>query len=86
MREIWNNEVAEYHGEFVDFEPTWSWPKPVQPGGPPVLLGAKSRWVPGRVAEYCDGWFSNRIAERSCADDWNPCRRWPPKLVASGST
>ena len=57
MREIWNNEVAEYHGDFVDFEPTWSWPKPVQPGGPPILLGAKSRWVPGRVAEYCDGWF-----------------------------
>ncbi len=57
MREIWNNEVAEYHGGFVDFEPTWCWPKPVQPGGPPILLGAKSRWVPGRVAEYCDGWF-----------------------------
>ena len=57
MREIWNNEVAEYHGDFVDFEPTWSWPKPVQDGGPPILLGARSRWVPGRVAEYCDGWF-----------------------------
>ena len=28
-----------------------------QPGGPPVLLGATSRWSPKRVVEYCDGWF-----------------------------
>ena len=64
MREIWNNDVAEYHGEFVDFEPTWSWPKPVQAGGPPILLGARSRWVPDRVADYCDGWFPIGTADR----------------------
>ena len=64
MREIWNNEVAEYHGDFVDFEPTWSWPKPVQTGGPPILLGARSRWVPDRVAEYCDGWFPIGTADQ----------------------
>ena len=57
MRKMWTEEVAEYHGEFVDFEPLWSWPKPVQPGGPPVLMGAASRWTPARVVEYCDGWF-----------------------------
>ncbi len=64
MREIWNNEVAEYHGDFVDFEPTWSWPKPVQAGGPPILLGARSKWVPDRVAEYCDGWFPIGTADQ----------------------
>jgi alkanesulfonate monooxygenase SsuD/methylene tetrahydromethanopterin reductase-like flavin-dependent oxidoreductase (luciferase family) len=57
MRRIWSNEAAEYHGEFVDFEPIWSYPKPVQPGGPPVLLGASSRWGWQRIAEYCDGWM-----------------------------
>ena len=30
MEAIWSNDQAEYHGEFVDFGPTWSWPKPVQ--------------------------------------------------------
>jgi hypothetical protein len=40
----------------VNFDPIWCWPKPVQSGGPPVLLGAWSKWVPRRVAEYCDGW------------------------------
>lgn len=57
MREIWTKEVAEYHGDFVKFDPMWCWPKPVQPGGPPILMGASSKWVPQRVAEYCDGWF-----------------------------
>ncbi len=57
MRQLWTEEAAEYHGEFVDFESTWSWPKPVQAGGPPVLLGAASRWTAARVVEYCDGWF-----------------------------
>src|SRR5262245_16887512 len=61
MKEIWTNEVAEYHGRFVDFAPLWCWPKPVQAGGPPVLLGAWSKWVPQRVVEYCDGWVPGDV-------------------------
>lgn len=56
MKEIWAKDEAEFHGEFVDFDPVWCWPKPVQAGGPPVWLGAKSKWAFDRVAEYCDGW------------------------------
>jgi probable F420-dependent oxidoreductase len=57
MREIWTKEAAEFHGEFVNFDPIWSYPKPVQPGGPPVLLGSQSPKTFERVAEYCDGWL-----------------------------
>ncbi len=57
MREIWNNEEAEYHGEFVDFDPIWSYPKPVQKGGPPIWIGANSKWVFERIADYADGWM-----------------------------
>ncbi len=57
MREIWTNDQPEYHGQYVDFEPLWSYPKPVQPGGPKILLGAGSKWSYARVAEYCDGWM-----------------------------
>jgi probable F420-dependent oxidoreductase len=57
MQEIWSKDVAEYHGKFVNFDPVWCWPKPVQAGGPPILMGAWSKWVPKRVAEYCDGWI-----------------------------
>jgi probable F420-dependent oxidoreductase len=57
MREIWTREAAEFHGEFVKFDPVWSYPKPVQKGGPPVILGSQSPKVFERVAEYCDGWM-----------------------------
>jgi len=57
MKEIWTKEVAEYHGEFVNFDPIWCGPKPEQSGGPPVLMGAWSKQVPKRIAEYCDGWL-----------------------------
>lgn len=57
MKAIWNEEEPEFHGEFVNFEKMWSWPKPVQPGGPPVLIGANSRWTFDRIAEYGDGWL-----------------------------
>ncbi|XOV87050.1 MAG: LLM class F420-dependent oxidoreductase [Pseudomonadota bacterium] len=57
MKQIWTQDEAEFHGEFVNFDPIWSWPKPVQPGGPPVWMGANSKWVFDRVAEYCEGWM-----------------------------
>lgn len=57
MREIWTKEEAEFHGDFVNFDPVWSHPKPVTPGGPPVWMGATSKWSYDRIAEYCDGWL-----------------------------
>ena len=39
MKEIWAKDEAEYHGEFVNFDPIWSYPKPYQKPYPPILLG-----------------------------------------------
>jgi probable F420-dependent oxidoreductase len=60
MKEIWTNDEAEYHGELVNFEPMWSWPKPVQKPHPPVLLGGNGPNTLKRVIRYCDGWMPNR--------------------------
>jgi probable F420-dependent oxidoreductase len=57
MKEIWSKEKAEFHGEFVNFDPIWSWPKPVQPGGPPILLGSEAKKCFERVVDFCDGWI-----------------------------
>ena len=57
MKAIWSQDDAEYHGEFVNFDPIWSYPKPVQEGGPPIWIGANSDWVFDRLAEYGDGWM-----------------------------
>ena len=57
MRTIWTADEPEYHGEMVDFDPMWSWPKPVQRPHPPVLLGGGGPGVLARVVEYGDGWM-----------------------------
>ncbi len=55
MKEIWANEEAEYHGEFVNFDKIWSYPKPAQKPHPPILLGTFNGGLK-RVVNYCDGW------------------------------
>ena len=57
MRAIWGNDEAEYHGELVDFDPIWQWPKPVQEAGPPVIIGGDGPNTLKRVARYGDGWM-----------------------------
>jgi len=60
IKAIWTQDVAEYHGELVDFSPMWSWPKPVQKPHPPVILGGAGPNILERVVRYADGWMPNR--------------------------
>ena len=58
MRRLWSDEVASFDGDHVHVAPSWMWPKPVQAGGPPVILGGG--WGPRlceAVAEWADGWM-----------------------------
>ncbi len=66
MKEIWTHDVAEYHGEMVDFGPMWQWPKPRQKPHPPVILGGSGPKIVDRVVRYADGWMPNRgeVVER----------------------
>jgi probable F420-dependent oxidoreductase len=61
MKAIWTQDEAEYHGRFVDFDPIWSWPKPVQQPHPPVMVGGVGDKVLDRVVAYGDEWFPNRV-------------------------
>lgn len=57
MKEIWTNEIAEFHGELVDFGPLWQWPKPSRAPHPPVIVAGNGRGTFDRVLEYGDGWM-----------------------------
>jgi probable F420-dependent oxidoreductase len=58
MQALWSNDVAEFHGEFVNFEASWQWPKPVQQPRPPVLVGGGAGpKLFEHIAEYGDGWM-----------------------------
>ncbi|MBB1044782.1 LLM class F420-dependent oxidoreductase, partial [Dietzia sp. DQ11-44] len=64
MRELWSRDEAEYHGRFVDFGPSWAWPKTVQAGGPRTLVGAAGneknfKWI----CRSADGWMTTPISQ-----------------------
>ncbi len=72
MKAIWETDEATYHGEFVNFEGIWSWPKPVQKPHPPILVGGDGERTLQRVVRYGDEWmplgrsipsFAGRIKE-----------------------
>ncbi|MGW8556668.1 LLM class F420-dependent oxidoreductase [Streptomyces tubercidicus] len=60
MRELWTQEKAEFHGEFVDFDPVYSWPKPVRSPHPPVYVGGGEAAF-DRVAALGDAWLANSL-------------------------
>jgi probable F420-dependent oxidoreductase len=55
IKEIWTKDVAEYHGQIVDFPPMNSWPKPVQKPHPPIIVGGAFRLAARRALRYGDG-------------------------------
>ena len=63
MKAIWTEDEAEYHGKHVDFDPIWSWPKPVQPPHPPILVGGNGKTVAERVLAFGDEWMPNRFGD-----------------------
>lgn len=67
MKVIWTEEAAEYHGEFVNFDPIWSYPKPFQKPHPPILLGTLSTQGLQRVVRYCDGWIPAAVQPQEIA-------------------
>ena len=56
LKALWTEDEAGFHGEFGDFDPVWSFPKPAQTPHPPVVFGGGTALGRQRVVDYCDGW------------------------------
>ena len=55
---LWTQEEAEFHGKYVNIEPSWVWPKPVQFPHPPIIVGASPKDLHFRhIVEYADAWM-----------------------------
>ncbi len=58
MKELWAQDEAEFHGEFVNFDKSWAWPKPLQRPHPPIVIGASPTPLHFRhIIEYGDAWM-----------------------------
>jgi probable F420-dependent oxidoreductase len=74
MKAIWTKDEAEFHGKYVNFDPMWSYPKPVQKPYPPILMGGAGPHARQRAVDFDGHWipiggraYSEPIAE-SMAD------------------
>lgn len=61
MVRIWTEDVAEFHGEYVDIAPMYCWPKPVQTPHPPIHVGGESEAALDRLRDHGDAWLRDRF-------------------------
>jgi alkanesulfonate monooxygenase SsuD/methylene tetrahydromethanopterin reductase-like flavin-dependent oxidoreductase (luciferase family) len=56
LRRMWTEDEFDFHGRYYTLERTRNAPKPVQEGGPPLLIGGWGNRMLRLVAEYADTW------------------------------
>ena len=82
MKELWTTDESTFHGEYVNFDRVWSYPKPLQQPHPPVILGTfGSKWGRQRVADFGDGWIPIDLFHGDLAADIADLKE---RLVANG--
>jgi len=57
LKIIWTEDEAQFHGDYVNFDPMWCWPKPVSRPHPPIFIGGETDHTLKRIVKYGDGWL-----------------------------
>ncbi|MBM7776347.1 putative F420-dependent oxidoreductase [Actinokineospora baliensis] len=63
LRKLWTEEVVEHAGALYEVPASRMDPKPVQAGGPPILLGGAAEPALRRAGRLADGWISSSRAD-----------------------
>jgi probable F420-dependent oxidoreductase len=61
IKALWTTEPAEYHGKYVDIEPSYLRPKPVRRPHPPIYIGGDSDATVRRAIRHDAGWIANPL-------------------------
>jgi probable F420-dependent oxidoreductase len=61
IKALWTTEPAEYHGKYVNFDLSYSRPKPVQKPHPPIYIGGNADATVKRVIRHDAGWITNPL-------------------------
>ncbi len=57
LRTLWNDPAPSFNGRFWSFSDIQAMPRPVQPGGPPIVIGGLSAAALQRAASSAQGWY-----------------------------
>ncbi len=69
LRTLWTDGVADFSGTFYRVPAGTQAPPPVQPGGPPVLLGGMAKPALERIGRIADGWVTSSRTDLSRVGD-----------------
>lgn len=75
LRALWSQDEASSTGDLFSLQPSFSWPKPAQPGGPPIWLGGAGPTTFRHVARWADGLYivpppDDPTLERTLPEFW----------------
>jgi probable F420-dependent oxidoreductase len=68
MQALWTQEAPAYHGRFVDFEGVDAHPRPVQPAGPPIVVGGRTPAAYRRAVQRANGWYGYYLTPELTAE------------------
>jgi probable F420-dependent oxidoreductase len=57
MRRLWTDEEPAFEGRYVNFSGVDAYPRPVAPGGPPVIVGGHTPAAFRRAVSRGNGWY-----------------------------
>jgi probable F420-dependent oxidoreductase len=63
VRTLWTESTVAHDGEFYRIPASKADPKPVQKGGPPIILGGTAPTALARAGRLADGWVSSSRAD-----------------------
>ena len=69
LRALWTGKVAAFDGDFYHVPAGTQAPAPVQPGGPPILLGGMVRPALERIGRIAEGWVTSSRTDLSRVGD-----------------
>jgi probable F420-dependent oxidoreductase len=76
LRALWTAAgPVSFHGRFTDFDGMEAHPRPVQTGGPPIVVGGRSPAAHRRAARRAQGWLGFRLAPEQAAEQVAGLRR-----------
>ncbi len=59
MRQLWTEQVPEFHGRYVDFDHVDAHPRPMRQGGPQIMIGGHTPAAYRRAVAKGHGWIGN---------------------------
>lgn len=57
LKALWSQESVSFQGKYFQFYDVSMRPKPLQPGGPPIVIGGRSEAAQRRAARLGDGYM-----------------------------